>query len=634
MAGTDLPAEAYHPDWIAANLHGDIEGVAKVNESLALTDTFFPDHLSLGQGIIKHEVSRLMGKSKWYGPVNQPGHKPARIDLSHFIFEKPEEPEEPPAKKPRLEEPAEPVAVEVLPEPAIAEGLLAIEDTPLAPEPVAVEVLPALEQPEPAIAEGLLAIEDTPEPVAVAVLPALVDELPEEEPEEEPEWTTCHAGTLCRSNVPVVQACANPEPMNAFLDEYAESKSKKVRALCALYRADLTSVAENGFSLRDDDFFSTVEIDSIPWMLIMKEGNDQRCFRPVGKLYTIAFPTRGGMTAMKQFRAKVVKAFLKLGTTRGNVGLPDESAVVDFKALEEHYRDLSNEDFIAAVGGARLKASRGGDLDKFENALLANQVQPLMMQTRKNREDLAKAKSACVYHIENDAKLVEFRRGRDFTPEADSLEYQRFNPETGVADKVTDLEIDKGTSWKVYSQMVNGDAGIGKTPLHIAKAINYCVRKGKKYFVRCKGSIEPLVILSKMHVLEDAGAVILEDFDLYAARGALTNEELKALFDVRDGGVIESKRWGHITFPPQLPRLFSFNDSALKLLNVFGDPTSHQQAQLKRVCVAGYSGLVKCRLIARAAVQVAAQLLEEDNEIEQQRERDYWLSRDGRANRE
>ena len=135
--------------------------------------------------------------------------------------------------------------------------------------------------------------------------------------------------------------------------------------------------------------------------------------------------------------------------------------------------------------------------------------------------------------------------------------------------------------------MVNGDAGIGKTPLHIAKAINYYVRKGKKYFVRCKGSIEPLVILSKMQVLEDAGAVILEDFDLYAARGALTNEELKALFDVRDGGVIESKRWGHITFPPQLPRLFSFNDNALKLLNVFGDPTSHQQAQLKRVRIAG-----------------------------------------------
>ena len=137
------------------------------------------------------------------------------------------------------------------------------------------------------------------------------------------------------------------------------------------------------------------------------------------------------MTVMKQFRAKVVKAFLKLGTTRGNVGLPDESAEVDFQALEQHYRDLDNEDFISAVGDARLKASRGGDLDKFEKALLANQVQPLMMQTRKNREDLAKAKSACVYHIENDPKLTEFRRDRDFTPEADSLVYQRFKPGNG-----------------------------------------------------------------------------------------------------------------------------------------------------------------------------------------------------------
>ena len=106
--------------------------------------------------------------------------------------------------------------------------------------------------------------------------------------------------------------------------------------------------------------------------------------------------------------------------------------------------------------------------------------------------------------------------------------------------------------------MVNGDPGIGKTPLHIANAISYCIRKDRKYFVRCKGSIEPLVILSKMHVLEGAGAIVLEDFDLNAARGALTREELKALFDVRDGGVIESKRWGAHYLSASVTQAFLF----------------------------------------------------------------------------
>ena len=606
MAGHELPAEAYHPNWIAANLHGDFEDMAKAHETLAFTNNLFPDKLSLNPSILKHEVQMMVGKSKWYGRATRPKRldllgKPQRPDRRNDLsqFEIPaeyfarveEEPVEPPARRPRLEELVEPEAVDVLPE-------------------LADELMPALAEEEP------------------------VEVLPEPPEEQEPEWTTCHAGTLCRSNVPVVQTCANPEPMDAFLGEYAEPKSKKVRALCALYRADLTSVAENGFSLRDDDFFSTVEIDSMPWVLIMKDGNDQRCFSPVGKLYTIAFPTRGGMTAMKQFRAKVVKAFLKLGTTRGNVGLPDESASVDARALDEHYMDLSNEDFILAVADARLKKARGNDLDRFEQALLVNQVQPLIMQHRKNREDLAKAKSACVYHIENDPKLVEFRRDRDFTPAADNLVYQRFNPETGVLDEITDVQLDRGTSWKVYAQMLNGDPSIGKTPLHIAKAISYCIRKGKQYFIRVKGSIEPLVHLSRANVLTDAGAIILEDFQLFTDRNPLTNEELKALFDVRDGGEIESKRWGHISFPPHLPRLFSFNESGRSLLNVFGDPSNHQRAQLKRVCIAGYRELVTTKLIKSSTVQDLSHSLEGDNEIEIQRERDYWLSRDGRASRE
>ena len=76
--------------------------------------------------------------------------------------------------------------------------------------------------------------------------------------------------------------------------------------------------------------------------------------------------------------------------------------------------------------------------------------------------------------------------------------------------------------------------------------------------------------LSKNGALANAGAVICEDFDLQSARGSLSKEDLKTLFDVRDGGTVESKRYGTIDFPPGLPRLFSFNSEATIVLSIFG----------------------------------------------------------------
>ena len=101
-----------------------------------------------------------------------------------------------------------------------------------------------------------------------------------------------------------------------------------------------------------------------------------------------------------------------------------------------------------ALGNARLKVSSGAKLDRYERSLLANGAQPLMLAFRKNRADLAQAKSSCVFHIEGDPKLTEFRRDRDFTPEADTLTYKRFDPEAGTMDEITDDEIDRSINWK------------------------------------------------------------------------------------------------------------------------------------------------------------------------------------------
>ena len=86
--------------------------------------------------------------------------------------------------------------------------------------------------------------------------------------------------------------------------------------------------------------------------------------------------------------------------------------------------------------------------------------------------------------------------------------------------------------------------------------------------------------------------------------------------------------------PAGMPRLFSFNSNARSLLRVFGSPDAHQKAQLKRVCIAGYDELVSTKLISLSAQQSANQQHEEDNEEQVQTERDYWLSREGRGDRQ
>ena len=83
-----------------------------------------------------------------------------------------------------------------------------------------------------------------------------------------------------------------------------------------------------------------------------------------------------------------------------------------------------------------------------------------------------------------------------------------------------------------------------------------------------------------------------------------------------------------------MPRLFSFNSDARSLVRVFGRPDSHQKAQLKRVCIAGYDELVTTKLISFRAQQNAANLIDEDNQEQLQLERDYWLSREGRGHRQ
>ncbi len=99
----------------------------------------------------------------------------------------------------------------------------------------------------------------------------------------------------------------------------------------------------------------------------------------------------------------------------------------------------------------------------------------------------------------------------------------------------------------------------------------------------------------------------------------MTDEDLKVLFDVRDGGAIETKRYGHIQFPVSTPRLFSFNETARAFFGVKGDPSrsrSHVQEILKRVCVAGFRDLVSTPIISQQLVDTLERRFNEELQVD------------------
>ena len=300
-------------------------------------------------------------------------------------------------------------------------------------------------------------------------------------------------------------------------------------------------------------------------------------------------------------------------------------------------QDYSDEQLTIAFMDAINKKKHKRDIDAFEEFLIMDKIEPKLAKLRKERADLRTACNACVFKLEGEPaeRLPNVERDEHFTRSFDSLEYKKVDPDNpNESVTITDQQIDSTGAWKQYAQMINGNPGIGKTPAHISKAKIYCRRREKTFFVKVKGSIEPLVILSKKGILAEAGAVICEDFSLDSVRGSLTDEDIKTLFDVRDGGCIESKRWGHIEFPPGLPRLFSFNEPAETLLKICGAfPSGHQKAQLKRVCVAGYKELVATSLISASAKTLLARTMSNDQEDDQDREQAWWISRGGRAQR-
>ena len=142
----------------------------------------------------------------------------------------------------------------------------------------------------------------------------------------------------------------------------------------------------------------------------------------------------------------------------------------------------------------------------------------------------------------------------------------------------------EATFWRTHAQAICGDAGMGKTLFHIVKAKRYCRRLGSDRFIMLEASIEPLGILSHRGEMSKCGCIVVGDMDMQSLRGDLTANHQKILFDVKNGGVIEAKRWHPIIFPAGMPRLFSLNGDVSDWLSLFGG--AHDNARLRRIAIA------------------------------------------------
>ena len=160
---------------------------------------------------------------------------------------------------------------------------------------------------------------------------------------------------------------------------------------------------------------------------------------------------------------------------------------------------------------------------------------------------------------------------------------------------------------------------------HTAKARAYARRRGKDRVIIVSGCIEPLAILSSQGELDKAGAIILADFDIQCLRGSLSDNDIKALFDVRSGGSIEVKRWHTITFPPRLPRLFSLNGDVQAWMGIFGTGSQHETAKMRRIAIAGYTTPFAdaLRLIRPSALKHLASIEAQEAEAELAAEREW-----------
>ena len=162
----------------------------------------------------------------------------------------------------------------------------------------------------------------------------------------------------------------------------------------------------------------------------------------------------------------------------------------------------------------------------------------------------------------------------------------------------------------------------------------YCRRRDCDRIIVLMGSIEPLTVLSHHGEIERAGAIVLGDIDLQSLRGTLSDNQQKLLFDTRSGGTIKCKRWHPIPFPPNLPRLISLNGDIKDWLEVFGEPTAHDIAKMRRVVIGGYSKPFSKtdRLISDSGKQKLQDFDDAEAQKELQREQEwrfgYWIVMD------
>jgi hypothetical protein len=294
--------------------------------------------------------------------------------------------------------------------------------------------------------------------------------------------------------------------------------------------------------------------------------------------WRINLPSKGE-DKIKSGKLRVLREILTLECGTMTVNFEVRAIHYNAETATNHFSEMDDKQFRKAKIDALWNQNQQNDLSCLEAALVDPKLFKEIEMQRESplRAAVKKHLGVHIYAIEpkegvNSAEdlRLEYEKGGKMDFNTDCLEYLVCNSRKEFAS-IKDSALENEHWWSKRAVVICGGSGSHKTRMSHAKAKNYTIARDKQFYIALEGqgSIETLKKLAGVKgLLEEAGALVVADFQVASKRGALTVDELKGLFSVERTTSIESKRNHSFTIPAGLPKVFSFNASFVKFLDI------------------------------------------------------------------
>jgi hypothetical protein len=231
--------------------------------------------------------------------------------------------------------------------------------------------------------------------------------------------------------------------------------------------------------------------------------------------------------------------------------VPDTEAILGFKDACEAL-DLYTEDQWRE---AKAEAKRLAALK--QPTPLSTAIRVMCQEIGEYLSDRWRS-DACVKRLRPRAGDAVYPDYADTTPECRALQGRRWIPEALAFKTMTLHEHQTTLERKASSLLIAGPAQLGKSTLLHTLAKAACIGRGLDMYGWCK-AIDPLGLLTKSGLMAKFAAVCVTDFDMVSCLNtALSPEDMKSLFDVREGGSCPA-RYHRVEWQKKVPKFFAVN---------------------------------------------------------------------------